>query len=66
MSKSRKKAMILSKRLGAVTKMVPTKIKKNPAEIALKRPSLYLDEENLELSFNSFPPQLWYLNGISI
>ena len=66
MSKSRKKAMILSKRLGVVTKMAPTKIKKNPAEIALKRPSLYLDEENLELSFNSFLPQLSYLNGMSI
>ena len=41
-SKSLKKSRVLSKRLGVVTKIAPTKMKKKPADIALKRPSLYL------------------------
>jgi hypothetical protein len=40
-SKSLKKARVLSRRLGVIKKSAPIKIKKNPAEIALKSPSPY-------------------------
>lgn len=53
MPKFEKKDVILSKRVGVIMKSDPTRMKKNPAETALKMPSLTF-EEVLEFSFIYF------------